>query len=394
MLDQITRTTTKSFGSRLGSSIGGILFGFLFVAGSIYLLSWNENRAVTTARSLAEGEKTVVSLPAATVDSANEGKLIHLSGEATTSEPLSDPIFGVSVTALRLGRVVNMYQWKEDKEETTTKRSDGSTEKKTTYRYTKAWAGSRIDSSKFQQPEGHQNPPSLPVSADSFVAPNAMLGSFKLPARLLAKMKGDRPLVPTAGDLEKVPAPWNPKLHVFESGFYHGVDPVNPANGDLKITFQMLPPGPFSILAQQQGETLAPYPTMAGREIERVENGLVSAALMFQHAHSENNLLTWLLRGAGGLAMALGFRMVLSPISTLGSAIPIFGRILQTGVGFVATILAAAGSLVTIAVAWVAVRPAFGITLVVLAVGALFLPRLLRARRDPSVPPPIDGPIG
>jgi len=394
MIDQFTSTSIKSVGSRIRSSLGGILFGFLFVAGSIYLLSWNENRAVTTARSLEEGEKGVVSLPAAAADAANEGKLIHLSGEAITTEPLSDPVFGLSATALRLGRVVNMYQWKEGKEETTTKRSDGSTETKTTYRYTKTWAGSRLDSSKFQQPEGHQNPPSLPVTADSFVAQNATLGSFKLPLRLLVKMKGDQPLVPTAGDLEKVPSPWNAKLHVFESGFYHGVDPVNPAIGDLKITFQHLPPGPFSILAQQQGDTLAPHPTKAGREIERVESGLVSAALMFHRAHHENNILTWLLRGAGGLAMALGFRMVLSPISTLGSAIPIFGRILESGVGFIATILAAAGSLVTIAAAWIAVRPVFGITLVVLAVGALFLPRLLRGRRDPSVPPPIDGTAG
>lgn len=394
MIDQITSTTRKSFGSRLGGSIGGILFGFLFVCGSIFLLSWNENRAVVTSRSLEEGQKTVVSLSSPEIDPANNGKLIHVSGEVVAGKPVTDIVFKISANALRLARKVEMYQWKEEKEEQTTKRADGSTETKTTYRYTKTWSETRIDSTKFQQQEGHVNPVGLPANSISFPAEDARLGSFLVPGSLLRNAKGEQPLVPTEADLEKVPSPWKEKMRIAPPGFYFGADPANPAIGDLKFSFTILPEGPFSILASQKNDQLAPHATKAGREIERLESGILTAAEMFNRAHRENNILTWLLRGAGGLAMALGFRMILSPISTLGSVIPIFGRILESGVGFVATILAAAGSLITIAVAWVAVRPVFGITLVVLAVGALFLPRLLRARRDPSVPPPIDGTAG
>ena len=88
---------------------GGII---LFLIG-IGVTAWNEGRAVKTAQGLAEGSSAVVSVNSATVESANEGKLVHLSGLATTTETLRDDIFGLEATALRLKRNVEMLQWKE-----------------------------------------------------------------------------------------------------------------------------------------------------------------------------------------------------------------------------------------------------------------------------------------
>ena len=47
--------TSRGWFSRIGNSIVGVLFGILLLIGGIVLLTWNESRAVTTERSLAEG---------------------------------------------------------------------------------------------------------------------------------------------------------------------------------------------------------------------------------------------------------------------------------------------------------------------------------------------------
>ena len=118
--DTHTEVTTESWGDRIVSSLGGIIIGIILILVSLGVLWWNEGRAVKTARSLEEGGGAVVSVAADKVDAQNEGKLVHLTGLATTDEILADPVFGISDKAIRLDRDVEMYQWhekREDKEE-------------------------------------------------------------------------------------------------------------------------------------------------------------------------------------------------------------------------------------------------------------------------------------
>ena len=53
--DTFTQVTSTSWIARLGKSILGVLIGIVLIIAAIVLLFWNEGRAVTTARSLAEG---------------------------------------------------------------------------------------------------------------------------------------------------------------------------------------------------------------------------------------------------------------------------------------------------------------------------------------------------
>jgi len=55
MSDSYTETTQKSWASRIGESIKGVLIGLVLIVGSVIGLFWNEGRAVQTAKSLAEG---------------------------------------------------------------------------------------------------------------------------------------------------------------------------------------------------------------------------------------------------------------------------------------------------------------------------------------------------
>ena len=110
--DSYTETTHQGWFSRIGNSIKGILVGIVLIVASIILLFWNEGRSVTEAKSLEEGIAAVVSVQSDAVNASNDGKLVHMIGEARTEETLTDEEFGTSAVALKLRRHVEMYQWK------------------------------------------------------------------------------------------------------------------------------------------------------------------------------------------------------------------------------------------------------------------------------------------
>ena len=141
MSDEFVEVTRQGWLSRVGGAIGGTVVGVVFFLGSFPLLWWNEGRAVHTYRSLQEGAGAVVSVPAGRVDPGNEGKLVHLSGRATTDEVLANPTFTISANALRLRRDVEMYQWVETRRTEKQQKLGGSEETVTRYMYETAWKG-------------------------------------------------------------------------------------------------------------------------------------------------------------------------------------------------------------------------------------------------------------
>ena len=104
-----------------------LIFGIILLIVSIVLIFWNEGRAVTTRKSLDEGQGAVIEVESNTVDENNEGELIHVSGELVTTDTLTDDAFGVSFVGVKLQRNVSMYQWVEKTESSTDKKVGRST---------------------------------------------------------------------------------------------------------------------------------------------------------------------------------------------------------------------------------------------------------------------------
>ena len=115
--DSFTEVTHQSWGSRLQEQATQSLVGFVLFLAAFPLLFWNEGRAVDGHKALEEGKGAVIAVSAESVDSGNDGKLIHFSGDATTDQLLNDADFGIEATALKLRRICEMYQWEEEKEE-------------------------------------------------------------------------------------------------------------------------------------------------------------------------------------------------------------------------------------------------------------------------------------
>lgn len=370
MPDRVTVTTSQSWFSRLAESIKSVLIGLILFIVSFPLLFWNEGRAVQTARSLEEGAGAVISVPAGAVSPGNEGKLVHVTGPLATDGPVADDDLGVQADAVKLIRNVEMYQWIEEEKSETRKKLGGGEETVTTYEYKKGWSTDPVDSSAFYDPAGHENPGGFPLPSTTFVADPVRLGAFTLSAEQVDQLDEATNLPVDAGAAESLPEGFS--AQVANGGFYLGENPAAPVVGDVRISFQVVNPEQASVVAVQTGETFAAYQAEAGDAILLVEEGPHTAAEMFQTAQSANTMLTWILRVAGFFAMFLGLGLIFRPLSVVGDVVPFIGNLLGVGIGFFAFVTSFVLTFVTIAIAWIAVRPLLGISLLVLAAGGLF----------------------
>ncbi|NOX98154.1 MAG: hypothetical protein GXP30_00175 [Verrucomicrobia bacterium] len=382
MAGVFTEVSNQSWFSRLGNAFKGILFGLILFAASFVLLFWNEGRAVDRHKALEEGGGKVVSVAVNQVDTGNEGKLIHLTGQATTEEELKDPVFGVGAKALKVKRTVEMYQWEETPNSETKKKLGGGTETITTYSYSKGWYESVIDSSKFKDPEAPQNPSSMPYTTDSWQAKKVDFGDFILSSALIGMINSFEPL--SLGKDGELSEEMKEGVKVVNGGLYIGKAPGAPAVGDLRVAFATVNPLEISVVSVQKGKSFVPYKASNGGGVELLQSGSHSAEEMFEKAEADNSNLTWILRVVGFILMMVGLNMIFKLASVLADVIPILGSIVGAGTGIIAFLLAACLSLVTIAIAWVFYRPVLGVSLlIVAAVLIVLVVKKLRGSKAP-----------
>ncbi|HYM62197.1 MAG TPA: TMEM43 family protein [Thermoanaerobaculia bacterium] len=392
MSDSFSVTTSQSWFGRLFESIKSVLFGGILFIVSFPLLFWNEGRAVRTARSLTEGLGAVVSVPVDAVAPGNEGKLVHVSGAVKTDKPVVDDELAIQADAVKLFRNVEMYQWKQSEHSETRKKLGGGSETVTTYDYKLEWAKGRIDSESFKKPEGHENPPAPAFDSKSFVADPVRVGAFTMSKEQIDKLGGAVDFPVEAGAEEKVSKEAAAKLSSqkdrmplmakdgkFYSGMYVNGAPA-PKLGDLRISFQVIKPATVSLVGVQTAQSFAPFQAKAGDSILLVEDGTHTAAEMFKTAQEQNKVLTWILRVVFFFMMFLGLFLFFRPIAVFADVVPLVGTMLGAGIGLFAFLGAAVLSFITIAIAWVYVRPVLGITLLVIAGAGLFW--LIKVGRD------------
>jgi hypothetical protein len=71
--------------------------------------------------------------------------------------------------------------------------------------------------------------------------------------------------------------------------------------------------------------------------------------------------------------MFIGTALVFKPLKVLADVLPLAGRIVGAGTGFIAFLLSAVSATTIIALSWLWYRPLLGIALLALALGGLFL---------------------
>jgi hypothetical protein len=394
--DSFTETSHVSWFDRMKQAVTGVLIGLVLVVVAVGGLFWNEGRAVTTARSLSEGASSVISVPPASVDAANEGRLVHVAGDLKLGGPASDPEFGLSAPAVKLVRKVEMFQWKEESKQEKRTNTGGSQDTVTTYTYHREWSDRRIDSSRFKQPGGHANP-EMRYSGRDFVAPSATMGAFQLDAEILGHVSGGERLPVEQAQVSALRQRLGDNVQLTDGAIYIGADPGSPRIGDLRVSFEQVTAPQLTVVARQAGSGFGRYQTKAGDQLLIVHKGVVPAAQLFSEAQAANSTLTWILRGVGAVVMFIGFAMFFRPLGVLGDVLPILGDVIRMGTGAIAFVLTLLLATLTIAIAWLYYRPIVGILVLVVGIGGtvgmIMLAKRRSAARVAAAPAKAAGPV-
>jgi hypothetical protein len=211
-----------------------------------------------------------VAVGASAIDPANDGKQISVSGDLIAGTPATDSQLGiVAPDAIMLLRFVEMLQWQQH--------CSG-----TQCTYQQVWSPQLINSTKFREAAGHENPPRLPMTTARFSSKDVQLGAFKIDAVTLGNYRLDASLriKPTPFKVTSAQLPSNLALTFrdFNGALYAG-DPEHRKVGDVRVSYRIIPASKVTVVGIQRGDKLIVQKSAApGAEPMLVQPPVQSAA--------------------------------------------------------------------------------------------------------------------
>lgn len=380
IVDSVTETVDAGVGSRLASSLSGMLVGIVLFLASFAVLWWNEGNVIAEKNALEEMRRSLVKTDVSKPNPKHEGKLVHATNKLSSSEKLGDAPYLAPGPYLSVARKVEMYQWVEHEE---TKKS--GSKKTTTYTYSKEWAEGREDSSRFKKPAGHENP-QLTVQPASHSVKAVTFGKLNgLP--VLERLSADERLPVTP----KLLTPAQKKAELQDGMIYlrktRGAK--EPVVGDVRISYHTVNPGTFSVIAKQTGKTLTSHHAKNGKENFLVERGAKPPQAMIQTAKEAAGFFAMIMRVVGFAMMFFGLNLLAGPITTLLDFIPIIGTAGRFVVGAIFFVVSAVLSAITIGLSMIAHNPiALAIAAVALLGGGYLLWQRRREGKAPQARAP------
>ena len=328
----------------LKNSLKTVFIGMIVSILALSLLFANEQNYVNSIKKANYAEKNIIELQNQIPSQANEGKLVHFSNLAGSSQKLSDDIISIPNT-IALIRTTEMYQWQEIK---TTNNGN---------QYRKEWHRELINSNNFEKVE-YKNPKNFRYKPKEIYAKNIYFGKFYLSAELVNKIK-------TVTKIQQLP--YNSKFKIYNGFYFTGKDYDKPQIGDQKLFYSYIPSGiQLSIIAKQTGNLLEPMHTKYG-DIAIISNGTKSSNEMLNEYRKNNTNDCWLIRGILILILFIGLNIVIQPLVNSVGKIPLIGATTQYAAQFLTVILALAIGTITIALCWLVVRPEIAIPAILLS---------------------------
>lgn len=168
------------------------------------------------------------------------GAMVRLVGIPKVVEAPHDPDFNLQANAPVLVRHVEMFQWREIR--------IGSG-----VHYELDWVDRLIDASHFQEPAGHSNPASFPLSGKQFDAGLVQLGGFKLSAPLLHALPGSEQVTPNP---QQLPENLAASFTAYQDYLVTSPHPGDPRLGDLRVSWDAVPLQEVTVVARLDGDRL------------------------------------------------------------------------------------------------------------------------------------------
>jgi len=412
----------KSYGQVVGDAFGQALLGVLLVILGFPVLYFNEKRQVHMDKIFDYASHVCrQNVSSDAVDSQNEANLVHVQGATATQESLRDGEFPVKVTnCAKLRRSVEMYQWVESSSTETRDAPGGGKDEITTYSYAKQWCSSPQNSSGFQE-AGHDNP-SMPFESATYTASKVSLGDFTLTETLIRQMNNFQAL----SNEELAPQASAGGKQFSLGGTTYATFQGSPEIGDMKVSFTKVECKQATVLSVQHDGSFVPLtydmvpqtsccscfaalpqkvdlganqsllggskstPTglcscvgslIAAREcLDDLAEETLSAREMMDRARSSQQCVHLALKIAGYLLFFCGWLMQFSFVPTLFRVIPFIGLWIQSFGNFFAYLgaffMGTFCYCITVAYAWLALRPVKGALFLGLALALIIVPSI------------------
>lgn len=186
----------------------------------------------------------------------SDGQLVFVSGVPQIELPAHDPQFNVSADGIALVRRVEMFQWHE---------TDGNIRT-----YNMDWIDYPVDSSKFAQSSGHENPGAFPFNGARFDSSDVRVRSFKLGPKLVDGISGVEHFVP---DLHALPPNMAATFQVHDGALVTSANPSSPQIGDLRVSWMRIAPKILTVLARANNGVLMQTNDASGQSLAQVQIG-------------------------------------------------------------------------------------------------------------------------
>jgi hypothetical protein len=186
----------------------------------------------------------------------SDGQLVFVSGPVQVGQPARDAQFNVSADAVALVRKVEMFQWHEV---SGTIRS-----------YDLDWLDHPVDSSKFVEASGHENPGAFPFQRERFDSRDVRVGGFRLGPRLVDGISGVEDFAP---DLRGLPANMAASFQIHDDALVTSAHPGHPRLGDLRVSWMQIAPDTLTVLARARGGELVETEDASGHPLAQVQIG-------------------------------------------------------------------------------------------------------------------------
>lgn len=248
--------------AKVGSGVGAIGLGVAW-------LTLNERRDVAARKLRLKAELAAMSLAQTDVENVDESlrdRLIHYQGTLRSDEPPADHDFGVTNKSLiAIKRRVEMYQWRESKQET--KNKDGSVS--TTYSYSLVWSPRHEDVTNNPDKRNPNFPSDLPPGEHVFLPQTSiyigLLDRLILNDGLVAQLTDFKPVSLSSDYVKEDGEPFahGLALNRMRTALTSGKG-WKDAVGDLRVSYQGLFSGHYTAMAklafdQEQKKHLVPW---------------------------------------------------------------------------------------------------------------------------------------
>jgi len=313
------------------------LIGILILTISFYLLLKDETVSLGNYSAFQYAKSNLVEVQNKKINPDNEGELIHTTGRIE-APIIKDKEFGIKVEAIKLKRIVETYQWKEEKKIKTIKNKEGQKVSQFSYKYDKVWSPSIINSDTFYLNTTHKNPQKELYKNKLFLSNLVLLGDYIISSELLKEdieftkiniseyfrsLKRFGKILNTESqesDLEIYPKEF--KIH--EEFFYNGTDINNPQIGDIRISFESAKPFNISVIGMQEDKQIKKY-DYGNKELFITKKGIMNSTDIFKtlEKHTYKSGIKVLILAF--VLMFIGFFLIKYPFRKIILMIPFFG---------------------------------------------------------------------